>query len=222
MYAGGVRRSGAGATLLGAGHRVAPHEVGGVGAMGHGSVLCVRRPRVAVLATGAELVPLGAAARPSQVHDSSRHGIAAQATAAGGAVVASTSVGDDIEATVEALAAMLDGTGDRRPDVVVTNGGISVGVHDVVRPALARLGVEELIRGVRVAPVWPPTSDGAATRSSWACPATRPRRPWPSTCWADPSWGRTTIGGGGRRSPSRSPAAPAAPSSCAASRVPTG
>ena len=154
-----VRRRGetirAGDTLLGAGHRVAPHEVGGLGAMGHGTVLCVRRPRVAVLATGAELVPLGAAARPSQVHDSSRHGIAAQAVAAGGEVVAAASVGDAIEATVEALAAMLDATGDRRPDLVVTNGGISVGVHDVVRPALARLGVEELIRGVRIAPVWP-------------------------------------------------------------------
>lgn len=154
-----VRRRGetirAGATLLGLGHRVAPHEVGSLGAMGHGSVLCVRRTRVAVLATGAELVPLGAAARPSQVHDSSRHGIAAQAIAAGGEVVASTSVGDEIEATVAALAGMLDATGERRADVVVTNGGISVGVHDVVRPALARLGVEELIRGVRIAPVWP-------------------------------------------------------------------
>ena len=154
-----VRRRGetirAGDTLLRAGHRVAPHEVGALGAMGHGTVLCAPRPRVAVLATGAELVPLGAAARPSQVHDSSRHGIAAQAVAAGSEVVASASVGDEIEATVAALAGMLDATGDRRPDVVVTNGGISVGVHDVVRPALARLGVEELIRGVRIAPVWP-------------------------------------------------------------------
>ena len=116
---------------------------------------CVRRARVAILATGAELVPLGAPARPSQVHDSSRHGIAAQVTTAGGIVVASASVGDDMEATVATLAAMLDAADRARPDVVVTNGGISVGAHDVVRPALERLGVEELVRGVRATPVWP-------------------------------------------------------------------
>ena len=154
-----VRRRGetirAGATLLRAGHRVAPHEIGSIGAMGRSSVRCVRRPRVAILATGAELVPLGAHATPSQVHDSSRHGLAAQAIAAGAVVVAATSVGDDLEATVATLAAMLDTQGDARPDVVVTNGGISVGAHDVVRPALARLDVEELVRGVRLAPVWP-------------------------------------------------------------------
>ena len=154
-----VRRRGetirAGAVLLGAGHRVAPHEVGGLGAMGLASVPCRSRPRVAVLATGAELIPLGATAGPAQVHDASRHGIAAQAAAAGGLVVASASVGDDTDATVAALAAMLDAAGGARPDLVVTNGGISGGAHDVVRPALARLGVEEVARGVRAAPVWP-------------------------------------------------------------------
>ncbi len=76
-------------------------------------------------------------------------------TAAGGIVVASASVGDDMEATVATLAAMLDAADRARPDVVVTNGGISVGAHDVVRPALERLGVEELVRGVRATPVWP-------------------------------------------------------------------
>lgn len=154
-----IRRRGetirADAVLLGAGHRVAPHEVGALGAAGHAAVRCVRRPRVAILATGAELVALGAAADPSQVHDSSRHGLAAQAVAAGGLVVASARVGDDARATEAALAALLDATGPQRPDVIVTNGGISVGDHDLVRPALARLGVEELVRGVRAAPVSP-------------------------------------------------------------------
>jgi molybdopterin molybdotransferase len=145
----------AGALLLGAGHRVAPHEVGALGAVGHATVRCARRPRVAILATGAELVELGSAATASQVPDSSRHGLGAQAAAAGGELVASASVGDDAEATVAALAAMLDPAEGPRPDLVVTNGGISVGDHDVVRPALARLGVEELMRGVRAAPVRP-------------------------------------------------------------------
>ena len=154
-----VRRRGetirAGALLLARGHRVAPHEVGALGATGRAEVLCRRRPRVAILATGAELIPLGAPAGPAQVHDSSRHGLAAQVVASGGVVVGSEAVGDDLDATVAALAAMLDAPGDRRPDVVVTNGGISAGVHDLVRPALARLGVEEVARGVRAKPVHP-------------------------------------------------------------------
>jgi molybdopterin molybdotransferase len=150
-----VRRRGetirAGALLLATGHRVAAHEVGALGAAGRADVLCRRRPRVAVLATGAELIPLGAPAGPADVHDSSRHGVAAQVVAAGGVVVASEAVGDDLEATVRALAAMLGG----EADVVITNGGISAGDHDLVRPALARLGVEEVARGVRAKPIHP-------------------------------------------------------------------
>lgn len=154
-----VRRRGEtireGELLLGRGHRVAPHEVGALGAMGRAAVLCARRPRVAIIATGAELVALGAPAGPDEVHDSSRHGLAAQAAAAGALVVASVTVGDDLEDTVAALAALLDAAGDGRPDVVVTNGGISAGDHDLVRPALERLGVEEVARGVRARPVHP-------------------------------------------------------------------
>lgn len=154
-----VRRRGetirAGALLLGRGHRVAPHEVGALGAMGRAEVLCARRPRVAILATGAELVALGAPVSAAEVHDSSRHGLAAQAAEAGALVVASVTVGDDLEATVAALAGLLHAPGDVRPDVVITNGGISAGDHDLVRPALERLAVEEVARGVRAKPVHP-------------------------------------------------------------------
>ena len=63
-----VRRRGevirAGMVLHPAGHRVAPHEVGGLGAVGRAGVLCARRIRVAILSSGEELVPLGAAGRP--------------------------------------------------------------------------------------------------------------------------------------------------------------
>ena len=141
----------AGDVLLAAGSRVAPHEVGAIGAVGLAGVRCVRRPRVAILATGAELVPLGATALPEQVHDSSRHGIAAQARAAGAVIVATAAVGDDRDDTVRALEGLL-GSG---AELVVTAGGISAGVHDHVRPALAVLGVEEVARGVRAAPIRP-------------------------------------------------------------------
>jgi molybdopterin molybdotransferase len=141
----------AGEVLLAAGARVAPHEVGAIGAVGLATVRCARRPHVAILATGAELVPLGAPARPDQVHDSSRHGIAAQASAAGAVVVATATVGDEREATVRALEKLLASGAD----LVVTTGGISAGAHDHVRPALALLAVDEVARGVRAAPIRP-------------------------------------------------------------------
>jgi molybdopterin molybdotransferase len=150
-----VRRRGelihADARLLPAGHRVAPHEVGAIGAVGLARVPCLRRARAAVLATGAELVPLGDPAGPAQVHDSSRHGVAAQLAAAGAEVVAVATVGDDHDETVAAIGAMLDA----EVDLVVTCGGISVGPHDHVRAALEELCVEEVVRGVRATPIRP-------------------------------------------------------------------
>ena len=141
----------AGGLLLPAGHRVRAHEVGAIGAVGLAWVRCARRPRVAVLATGAELVPLGADARPEDVHDSSRVGVAAQLAAAGAEVVAEATVGDSQAATVAALAAMLDGGAD----LVATCGGISGGEHDLVRAALAEVGAREVVRGVEATPIRP-------------------------------------------------------------------
>ena len=150
-----VRRQGelirADARLLPSGHVVAAHEVGAIGAVGLARVPCLRRPRVAVLATGAELVPLGAGAGPAEVHDSSRHGVAAQLAAAGAEIVAGATVGDSLEATIETLGAMLDGGAE----LVVTCGGISVGAHDHVRAALAELCVEEVMHGVLATPIRP-------------------------------------------------------------------
>lgn len=150
-----VRRQGElirhGAPLLGGGHRVAPHEVGAIGAVGLARVPCLRRPTAAVLATGAELVPLGDPAGPAQVYDASRHGVAAQLAAGGADVVTVATVGDDLAETVAALGAMLDAG----VDVVVTCGGISVGPHDHVRAALRELCVEEVVRGVRATPIRP-------------------------------------------------------------------
>lgn len=153
-----VRRRGEvvarGAELLPAGAWVGPHEVVALGAAGHASVPCRRRPRVALLATGAELIPLGADPRPGAVWDASRVGLAAQAGAAGGRPVAALTVGDDAGETRLALAALLD-EGDERPELVVTAGGVGGGRHDHVRAALADVGVEEVLRGVRADPCRP-------------------------------------------------------------------
>ena len=141
----------AGGTLLAAGGRVAPHAVGAIGAVGLASVPCAARPRVAIMATGRELVPLGAPLADGRIHDSNRHGIRAQLLAAGALVVSSEVVGDERAATARALERLLEGGAD----LVVTVGGMGRGPHDHVRPALAGAGVETLFDGLRATSLQP-------------------------------------------------------------------
>ena len=141
-----------GQVLLPAGHRVAPHEVGVVAAAGHAVVSCLRRPRVVVVGSGDELVQPGGRPGPGQVFDSNRHGIAAQARAAGAEVLRLVLVPDDRAATEAALREALDGD---RPDVLVTIGGVSVGRHDHLRPALEACGVAQVFFGAAIRPGHP-------------------------------------------------------------------
>ena len=83
--------------------------------------------------------------------DSNRPGVAAQARAAGAEIVSSTLVRDDREATIAAVRNALDDA-EPPPDVMITIGGISVGPHDHLRPALEEAGVVEILFGVRIRP----------------------------------------------------------------------
>ncbi|MDQ6750597.1 MAG: molybdopterin molybdotransferase MoeA, partial [Actinomycetota bacterium] len=108
-----------------------------------------RRPRVNLLTTGDELLAPGETLRPGTIHDSNRYAVAAQAERAGAEVMAVDSLADEPEATVAGLREAL------RADVVVVCGGVSVGEHDHVKPALAALGVEEEFWGVALRPGHP-------------------------------------------------------------------
>jgi molybdopterin molybdotransferase len=101
---------------------------------------------VAVLVTGDELVEPGVALAEGQIRNSNGIAMEALARDAGAAVAARGTVGDDYRATVEALRSSLTA------DVVVTTGGVSVGPHDHVKPALEELGVEEVFWGVALRP----------------------------------------------------------------------
>nr|MDP8943330.1 molybdopterin molybdotransferase MoeA [Actinomycetota bacterium] len=107
---------------------------------------CARRPRVGVLVTGDELVEPQDRLRPGAVRNTNAYAVAAQAVEAGAEVVLSDTVADDREATVAAIERALG------LDVVVICGGMSVGAHDHVRPALAELGVERGFFGVALKP----------------------------------------------------------------------
>lgn len=137
----------AGDEVLPAGTMLGPAQAGIAVHAGRAVVRCSRRPRVAVLATGDELVPPGAPLGPGQVHDSNRVTIGALARRDGADVVLARDVPDDAGATREAIADALE-----HCDVLLLSGGVSVGPHDHVKPALERLGVEERFWRVALRP----------------------------------------------------------------------
>src|SRR3954469_23681803 len=146
-----IRRAGedvpAGNAVIAAGTELGPAEVAVLAALGMATVRCGGAPRVTVLVTGDELVEPGRPLGPGQIRDSNAYALAAQAVRAGARVVLQRVVRDDRDATEEAFGAAL-----READVVIGSGGVSVGPHDHVKPALAALGVEERFWGVRLKP----------------------------------------------------------------------
>lgn len=124
-----------GQTLLEAGRVLNAREIMLAASMGHGEVSVRRRPRVALLATGDELVLPGTPPGPDQIVCSNPFGIAAMVTGAGGAAHFA-GIAQDTRASLNAkLDAVLDA------DIVVTIGGASVGDHDLVGPVLAERGM---------------------------------------------------------------------------------
>jgi len=148
----------AGTVVLPAGTRVGPAEIGVAIGAGRATIRCARRPRVAAITTGDELVGAGGPLSPGQIHDSNGAMIAALARRTGAEALAPGHVGDDLGATVAAIGAALDDA-----DLVVLSGGVSVGPHDHVKPALAQLGVREILWRVALRPgkpTWMGERDG--------------------------------------------------------------
>ncbi|HKN92881.1 MAG TPA: gephyrin-like molybdotransferase Glp [Thermoleophilaceae bacterium] len=139
-----VRR---GEAVLRAGSVLGPAELAVAAALGHSELPVGRRPQVVVLATGDELVPPGEPLGAGQIRNSNTIGLAAQARQAGAEVVGNEIVRDNLESTKAALSAALE-----RADVVCVSGGVSVGPHDHVKPALAELGVREVFWRVALKP----------------------------------------------------------------------
>ncbi len=135
----------AGDALLPAGARVDPWRLMLAASAGRGELAVAPRPRLAILSTGEEIVPAGAPAGPHQIFESNGPALAARAAAWGARAQRLAPAGDD-EA---AIAAAVEGVDC---DLLVTVGGASVGDHDLVKPALARLGLEIAVESVAVRP----------------------------------------------------------------------
>jgi molybdopterin molybdotransferase len=135
-----------GDVLARAGTALGVQHVTALASAGVGELAVHRRPVVHVLATGAELLELGAPPEPGRIHESNRLTLSVLAKRAGADVVLHPVVADDATATAAAVGAALDG------DVLAVSGGVSVGPHDHVKPALQQRGVEEVFWRVRLKP----------------------------------------------------------------------
>ena len=124
-----------GETVLRAGTVLRAAEIGVLATLGQAAVSVTKRPRVAVLSTGDELVELDQPLGPGQIRDANRYSLSAAvgalgATALPGSIVRDTA--DDLRRALRAAAAMAD--------LIVTSGGVSVGDHDHVKPVVDELG----------------------------------------------------------------------------------
>jgi len=138
----------AGEPALAQGARLRAQEIGLLAALGIESVPVRRRPRVAVLSTGDELVGVADTPRPGQVRDVNTHAVCALVAEAGAEPVAMERVPDRLEAIVEALA-----HGLAECDMLFLSGGSSVGTRDLTVEAVARLPESRLlVHGVQVSP----------------------------------------------------------------------
>jgi molybdopterin molybdotransferase len=146
-----VRRAGEdlerGVAALPAGVALDPLRLALAASLGHAEAAVVRRPRVAVLATGPELAAPGAELGPGDVYDSNGPLVSALLRDLGAEVRTLPTVVDDGAALRQALA---DGAA-RSPDLIVTTGGASVGRYDVVRRVVTEEG-DLRFDGVRVRP----------------------------------------------------------------------
>jgi molybdopterin molybdotransferase len=139
----------AGDLLIAAGTRLDPWRLSLIAAAGLARARVARRPVVAILSTGEEIVEPGGAPGPFQIFNSGTTALAALARTWGGEAVILKSVGDDAAATARAVGQAMAGGAC---DLMVTIGGASVGDHDLVKPALAALGLELIVESVAVRP----------------------------------------------------------------------
>jgi len=125
-----------GEVVLRRGVRIRPQEVGMLATLGHKQVQVARRPRVAILATGDEVVEIDAPLTPGKIRNSNSYSNAAQVLACGAIPILLGIARDDVEDLTAKIRAGLA----QKVDLFLTSGGVSVGDFDVVKKVLAAEG----------------------------------------------------------------------------------
>ncbi len=126
----------AGQVVLQPGHVLRPQEIGMLAAVGRVDVAVIRRPRVAILATGDEVVPPGEPPGPGQIRDANSYTVAAQVRQYGGVPLLLGIARDQETLIRDGIRRALD----QGADFTITSGGVSVGDFDLVKQVLAAEG----------------------------------------------------------------------------------
>lgn len=136
-----IRRAGedarAGDEVLAGGALLGPLQLAAAAAAGVAEVVIARRPRVAVISTGSELVEPGSPLRRGQIPESNSFLLAALSTEAGADVVRRASVSDEGGGLETLFAEVTDPRSPERADVVIFSGGVSAGAYEVVKTTLS-------------------------------------------------------------------------------------
>jgi len=136
-----------GKTMIEAGRRLTARDIGLAAATDHARLSVARRPRVAIIATGDELVPPGVGGDPNRIVASNPFSLAALLRQENALVSDLGIVPDKIEAIVAAMRLARDNV-----DVLITLGGASVGDHDLIAPALTSEGISMAFHRVALRP----------------------------------------------------------------------
>lgn len=137
----------AGETVLHAGEDINAAMIATLASFGYAQVKVGSRPRVAVMATGSELVDVAKKPGADQIRDSNNYTIAAYASLAGAIVERWPLAGDDTEELKKQIKQAV-----ATSDVLITSGGVSMGVYDFMKPALKELGAEIFFERVALRP----------------------------------------------------------------------
>jgi molybdopterin molybdotransferase len=135
-----------GQVLLSSGTRLGYAELGLAAQIGATQLRCAKKPRVAILSTGDEIVPVEAAPGPFQIRNSNSVSLAAQVRDAGGEPVILGNASDRIESLGDKIQQGL------QEDILVLSGGVSMGKYDLVEDVLKTLGATFYFDAVAIRP----------------------------------------------------------------------
>lgn len=150
-----------GSIVVRAGSLLRPQEIGVLAELGNAEIEVRKQPRVAVLATGDELVPVSETPKPGQIRNSNETMLAAQITRAGGIAEKLGIARDERTHLAEKIQSGL------KADLLILSGGVSAGTRDLVPSELANTGVREVFHKVNVKPgkpVWFGLKEAADSR----------------------------------------------------------
>lgn len=149
-----IRRAGTdfkkGAPVLNPGQRIGAQMILPLATLGIARLSVLRRPKVAFISTGRELIDdPDAPLQPGQIYNSNRAGALAMLDAVGADIVSTHTIADDPDAFQNVLQQLSGADG---PDIIISSGAVSAGDHDFIRPALEKAGAEILYHKIKIRP----------------------------------------------------------------------